>query len=127
MKLWNLLSIWRRSLWSARLSEAAQHTGTTIRKSGGRTLRLDEGSRRCRFEAMEERQMMDADPIKLGVVYIEEDSGSDLHGDTFELMFEGGAANTELTRLVIDTDHGPAGRSVGDLFFDTVKGGWGRG
>ncbi|QDU25163.1 Serine-aspartate repeat-containing protein D precursor [Anatilimnocola aggregata] len=125
MGLWNLLSICRRSLWSARLSEAAQHTGTTIRKSGGRTIRVDEASRRCRFETMEDRQMMDADPIKLGVVYIEEDSGSDLHGDTFELMFEGGAAGTELTRLVIDTDHGPVGRSVGDLFFDTIKGGWG--
>jgi serine-aspartate repeat-containing protein C/D/E len=123
--LWNLLSIWRRSLWSERLSEAARHNGTTIRKSGGRTLRLDEASRRCRFEAMEDRQMMDADPIKLGIVYIEEDSGSDLHGDTFEIMFEGGAAGTELTRLVIDTDHSPTGRGVGDLFFDTIKGGWG--
>ncbi len=123
--MWNLLSIWRRSLWSARLSEAAQHTGKTIRKSGGRTLRLDEPSRRCRFETMEERQLLDADPIKLGLIYIEEDGGSDQHGDTFEVMFEGGAANTELTRVVIDTDQGVKGRSVGDLLFDTVKGGWG--
>src|SRR5688572_19408146 len=74
---------------------------------------------------MEERQLMDADPLKLGVVYIEEDSGSDLHGDTFEVMFEGGAPGTELTRLVIGTDQGAVGRSVGDLLFDTVKGGWG--
>jgi serine-aspartate repeat-containing protein C/D/E len=125
MGLWNLLSIVRRSVWSSHLDERSQHTGKTIRKSGGKTLRLDEPSRRCRFETMEERQLMDADPIKLGLVYIEEDSGSDLHGDTFEVLFEGGAANTELTRLVIDTDHGPVGRSVGDLFFDTVKGGWG--
>ncbi len=125
MGLWNLLSIWRRSLWSAELSEAAQHSGKTIRKSGGKTVRVDEPSRRCRFETMEERQLMDADPIKLGVVYIEEDSGSDLHGDTFEILFEGGAAGTELTRLVINTDHDPNGRSIGDLFFDTVKGGWG--
>jgi serine-aspartate repeat-containing protein C/D/E len=123
--LWNLLSIWRRSLWSSRLDEACQHSGKTIRNRGGKQLRLDEPSRRCRFEAMEERQLMDADPIKLGIVYIEEDTGSDLHGDTFEIMFEGGAPGTELTRLVINTDRGPAGRSVGDLIFDTVKGGWG--
>jgi hypothetical protein len=74
---------------------------------------------------MEERRMMDADPIKIGAVYIEQDSGSDLHGDTFEIQFEGGQSGSELTRLVIDTDQGPAGRSVGDLIFDTVKGGWG--
>src|SRR5687767_9760921 len=115
MGLWNLLSIVRRSVWSSRLDERAQHTGKTIRKSGGKMLRLDEPSRRCRFETMEERQLMDADPIKLGVVYIEEDGGSDQHGDTFEVMFEGGAANTELTRLVINTDQGAIGRSVGDL------------
>lgn len=125
MGLWNLLSIWRRSLWSARLDEAAQHSGKTIRNKNGKQLRLDEPSRRCRFETMEERQLMDADPIKLGVVYIEEDSGSDLHGDTFEVLFEGGAPGTELTRVVINTDHNPNGRSVGDLIFDTVKGGWG--
>jgi hypothetical protein len=107
--LWNLLSIWRRSLWSSRLDEACQHSGKTIRNRGGKQLRLDEPSRRCRFEAMEERQLMDADPIKLGIVYIEEDTGSDLHGDTFEIMFEGGAPGTELTRLVINTDRGQRG------------------
>ena len=53
MGLWNLLSIWRRSLWSSRLDEAAQHSGKTIRNRGGKQLRLDEPSRRCRFETME--------------------------------------------------------------------------
>ncbi|WP_254506789.1 SdrD B-like domain-containing protein [Anatilimnocola floriformis] len=125
MGLWNLLSIWRRSLWSADLQEAAQNREKPIRKSGGKNVRFDEPSRRCRFETMEERQMMDAAPIKLGVTYLEEDGGSDQHGDTFEIMFEGGAPGTELTRVVIDTDHGPKGRSVGDMIFDTVKGGWG--
>ena len=95
------------------------------RKGKTRSKLVEETLRHCRFELMEERRMMDADPIKIGAIYIEEDSGSDLHGDTFEIQFEGGQSGSELTRLVIDTDHGPAGRSVGDLIFDTVKGGWG--
>src|SRR5262249_16992543 len=51
--------------------------------------------------------------------------GSDQHGDMFQVLFEGGAPDTELTRIVIDGDHGPAGISVGDMIFDTVKGGLG--
>ena len=82
-------------------------------------------ARHCRFEVMEDRRLMDADPVKVGVIYIEEDGGSDLHGDTFQILFEGGAANTELTRLVIDGDHGAAGLSVGDMIFDTMNGGLG--
>src|SRR6185503_20583995 len=82
-------------------------------------------SRQCRFERMEERQMLDADPLKLGVVYIEEDGGSDMHGDTFEVQFQGGAPGTELSRVIIDGDHGPQGISVGDMIFDTVHGGLG--
>jgi protocatechuate 3,4-dioxygenase beta subunit len=74
---------------------------------------------------MEQRRLMDADPIKIGVTYTEEDTGSDLHGDTFQVLFEGGASNTELTRLVIDGDQGAAGMSVGDMIFDTIKGGLG--
>ncbi|MEX2175853.1 MAG: SdrD B-like domain-containing protein [Pirellulaceae bacterium] len=83
------------------------------------------GQRRSRFELLEERRLMDADPIKIGVVYIEQDGGSDLHGDTFEIMFQGGAANTELTQLVIDGDHGATGLTVGDMIFDTIHGGLG--
>jgi len=74
---------------------------------------------------MEIRRNMAADALKVGAVYIEEDSGSDLHGDTFQVLFEGGATGTQLERLVIDTDHGPLGMSVGDLIFDKVKGGLG--
>ena len=112
MGLWNLLSGLRRM--------KAQNL-----RAGRPGLLKQERIRRCFFEAMEERRMMDADPIKLGAVYIEEDSGSDLHGDTFEIKFEGGAPGTQLTRLEINTDRGPAGRSIGDLIFDTIKGGWG--
>jgi serine-aspartate repeat-containing protein C/D/E len=82
-------------------------------------------SRRGRFEALEERRLMDADPVKIGVTYLEEDSGSDQHGDTFQILFEGGAPGTEVTQLVINGDHGPAGLSVGDMIFDTIKGGLG--
>jgi protocatechuate 3,4-dioxygenase beta subunit len=79
----------------------------------------------CRFEAMEERRLLDADPIKIGVTYLEGDSGSDLHGDTIQVMFQGGAPDTEVTRLVIDGDHDTPGLSFGDMIFDTVKGGLG--
>ena len=118
---------WWNSLWNWKSSDRPA-APTVIRRPGrGEKLRsiAEESLRRCRFEIMEERRMMAADPIKIGAVYIEEDSGSDLHGDTFEVQFEGGHAGSQLTRLIIDTDHGPAGRSVGDLIFDTVKGGWG--
>lgn len=69
--------------------------------------------------------MLDANPLHVGAVYIEQDSGSDLHGDTFEVTFEGGAANTELTRLTISGDKGAPGLSMGDVFFDTAAGGLG--
>lgn len=68
---------------------------------------------------------MTAAPVVVGAVYIEEDSGKDLHGDTFEVKFEGGVAGTELTRLVIDTDQGASGYGVADLIFDTRNGGLG--
>lgn len=87
---------------------------------------MELGGRKCRFEVMEERRVMNADPLHVGVVYIEEDGGSDLHGDTFEVTFTGGAPNTEMTRLVIDTNKlGIPGYQVGDLIFDTAPGGLG--
>ena len=74
---------------------------------------------------MEDRRLLNADPIRVGVTYLETDSGSDLHGDRFEVLFEGGAPGTELTRLVIDGDKGVPGLSAGDLIFDTQEGGLG--
>ena len=76
-------------------------------------------SRRCRFETMEPRRLLAADPIRVGAVFIEEDLGSDVHGDTFEITFEGGAAGTELTKVVIDGDQRTPGFGFGDVFFDT--------
>jgi len=84
-----------------------------------------EPSRLRGFEVMEPRQLLAANPLYVGAVYIEEDIGSDAHGDTFELTFQGGADDTELTRVTIRTDQNLAGLSVGDLIFDTVEGGLG--
>jgi len=77
------------------------------------------------FEIMESRQLLAADPLYVGAVYIEEDIGSDLHGDTFEITFEGGAADTQLSRLTIRTDQNVPGLSSGDLIFDTREEGLG--
>jgi hypothetical protein len=74
---------------------------------------------------MEERRLLDADPIRIGVTYLEDDSGHDAHGDMLQIAFEGGAPGTELTHLVIDGDHYAPGLSFGDMIFDTVNGGLG--
>ena len=82
------------------------------------------------FEQVEPRVMLSVDPSWLGVVYVEDDSGKDLAGDTFEVSFVGGAPGAKLTHIQIDMDHnGVAGVQDGDLFFDTVQdpGGLGRG
>jgi len=77
------------------------------------------------FEMMEPRQLLAADPLYVGAVYIEEDIGSDIHGDTFEITFEGGAAGTQLSRVTIRTDQNVPGLSSGDLIFDTCEEGLG--
>ncbi|MFO0915992.1 MAG: SdrD B-like domain-containing protein [Pirellulales bacterium] len=77
-------------------------------------------------ELLEARWTMSAAPLHFGAVYVEEDFGSDSHGDTFEITFEGGAAGTQLRQLIIDTDHGTPGQlDQGDLVFDTERGGLG--
>ena len=82
-------------------------------------------TRSVQLESLELRCMFNVDPIWVGAVYIEEDSGSDAHGDSFYINFRGGAANTQLTRLVIGTDQGQSGYTVADNLFDTVDGGRG--
>ena len=77
------------------------------------------------FEQMEPRYLLTADPVDVGAVYIEEDTGSDQHGDTFELSFVGGATDTQLTQVVIDGDQNAPGFGLADVFFDTVAGGLG--
>lgn len=83
--------------------------------------------RSTKLESLEARQLfnVDVDPIRVGSVYVEEDSGSDAHGDSFYVTFQGGAPGTQLSRLVIRTDQGIPGFSVADNLFDTMDGGRG--
>ncbi|MFG0290297.1 MAG: SdrD B-like domain-containing protein [Rhodopirellula sp. JB044] len=88
-------------------------------------------SRNMRVESLEERRLMAADPIHVGVVYLETDYletdvGSDSAGDKFILSFTGGAPGTKLTELRIITDKDGDGISVGDPIFDTEAGGRGK-
>lgn len=69
--------------------------------------------------------MLAVDLLQIGAVYTEADLGSDVHGDTFEITFEGGAPGTQLTRLVVNGDQGTAGFGEGDVFFDHEAGGYG--
>ena len=80
----------------------------------------------CRFEQLESRQLLSANPIiNLGVVYYENNVGDDSVPDLFEITFNGGAPGTQLTQLVIDTDKDGLGLSIGDCFFDIAPGGLG--
>lgn len=75
--------------------------------------------RRCRFEVMEERKVLSADPVIAGVTYLEGDAGQDTTPDHFEVSFQGGAETTELTQFVINGDQDLSGTlSDGDMFFD---------
>jgi serine-aspartate repeat-containing protein C/D/E len=112
---WSLVSGWRRN--TRRRKAARRATETDIKQL--------QAGRYCRFETMEERRLLNADPIKIGVTYLEDDSGQDSGGDTFQVSFQGGAPGTQLTHLVIDGDHYTPGLSYGDMIFDTVKGGLG--
>lgn len=63
------------------------------RRTDGRTTNAPEASsRRCLFEQLEKREMLAADPLRVGVLYTETDDRTDLQPDTFELSFVGGAA-----------------------------------
>jgi protocatechuate 3,4-dioxygenase beta subunit len=77
--------------------------------------------------------MMAADPIHVGIVYLETDYlesddgyGSDEIPDRFIMSFTGGAAGTEMTEFCISTDKDDDGLSIGDLIFDTAAGGRGK-
>jgi protocatechuate 3,4-dioxygenase beta subunit len=87
--------------------------------AGGRTPRA------CRFEPMEPRQLLSADPIRLGAYYRDAGNDTDVVPNTIELTWLGGAPGTQLTRVVIDTDKTGDGLTIGDTFFDTAAGGKG--
>lgn len=76
---------------------------------------------------------MAADPLHVGVVYLETDylsttgdAGADDIADRFLLSFTGGAPGTEIRELTISTDKDNDGLGIGDLIFDTVVGGRGK-
>ena len=94
-------------------------------RTGGRVREPRRRERTATIEQMESRALMTADPIWVGGVYVEADVGSDKHGDTFYVTFLGGAAGTQLNRVVIDGDLNSPGFGLGDLFFDTEEGGLG--
>lgn len=103
-----------------------------IRRSS-RNLSTDSNRRTPRPQQLERRELLAADPIHIGVVYLEtdylesdNDVGSDSQGDRFLLSFTGGAPNTELYQLRIRTDKDSDGISVGDPIFDTELGGRGK-
>ncbi|MCA9133797.1 MAG: hypothetical protein KDA45_11610, partial [Planctomycetales bacterium] len=99
--------------------------GRRARKCQPASAHRRKATRTAMLEAMEPRCLMAADLIQIGSTYIEEDLGSDAHGDTFYVTFSGGAAGTQLTRLEIDGDLNTPGFGLGDLFFDTLESGRG--
>ena len=116
------MSLFRR--FRQKLSGARKDRSTAGARAGRRGAAQNT---RCapHVEPLEPRLLMAADPLHLGAVYIEEDFGGDDQGDTFEFTFLGGAAGTQLTRLVIDGDQGLPGRTRGDILFDIAPGGLG--
>jgi len=89
--------------------------------------------RPLRAEQLEERRMMTAAPIHVGIVYLETDYlessdgwGSDEIPDRFIVSFTGGAPGTQMTEFRVSTDKDQDGLSVGDLIFDTAPGGRGK-
>ncbi len=84
------------------------------RRKGSRTTRV------CRFEQMEARLMLSADPIYIGAVFTETSSTSlESEGDRFEISWVGGANGTQLTQLQISGDINQNGiLDNGDVFFD---------
>mgnify|MGYP006969582823 CR=1 FL=1 len=90
-----------------------QHRQDSARRKGRST-------RICRFEQMESRLMLSADPIHIGAVFAEQSSTSaEPQGDRFEITWNGGADGTQLTQLEISGDINQNGvLDNGDVFFD---------
>src|SRR5262249_40633464 len=113
------------SLWNYLfgVSETTAQTPAGPRQDHVTTDERALAGRQYRFETLEPREMLSADPLYLGATYAEEDPGSDDNGgDTFEISFTGGADGTQLNRVVIDMDHdGLPTIGTNDLIFDTVK------
>jgi len=114
------VAVWKRMFSRNRRTDrsvsARPAPGTTTRAARRRLAGL---------ELMEPRCLLSVSPIQVGVVYLEQDNGSDVQGDLFEVTFDGGAEGTQLDRLIIDGDQQMNGFSIGDVFFDIRGGGLG--
>ncbi len=115
-------------MWKPRLSRNRRPPASSVSPAGHAMRRMPIAER------LEPRMLMAADPIRIGVVYVETDylepgggTSLDANPDLFLLTFNGGAPGTELTQLRIQTDKDGDGLSVGDLIFDTLVGGRGKG
>ncbi len=98
------------------------------RRAPGQSSQVSGGSRTgriCRFEQIEQRWLLSVSPIQIGAVYLEDGIGADSSGDVFEITWEGGADNTELVELTIETDKAGDGLDAVDTFFDPETGGLG--
>lgn len=89
--------------------------------------------RALRAERLEPRLLFAADPLHVGIVYIETDflegetgNTSDEIADRFLLSFNGGAPQTELREIRLSLDKDADGLTIGDLLFDTAPGGRGK-
>ena len=126
---------WKRSIdqWTRNLIVRSLTRGNSITRPSSRGVKAvknnvrqpNKSVRHSIVESLESRVLFNVDPLWVGGVYVEEDNGGDAHGDSFYVTFRGGAAGTQLTRLVIDTDQGSPGFSSGDNLFDTIDGGLG--
>lgn len=84
--------------------------------------RLARGTRvRPTLEQLESRCPFAADTLQVGIIYLEEDIGSDRQGDRFELTFSGGAQDSQLMSVTLDSNLESASFGVGDNIFDTIE------
>ncbi|MFN7625883.1 MAG: SdrD B-like domain-containing protein, partial [Pirellula sp.] len=122
--IYRLWKRWTRSGSRSHAMTSLPHA-STARPSPHLSLASPHKTRSVQLESRLLSCLFHVDPLWGGGVYVEEDSGSDAHGDSFYVNFRGGAPNTQLTRLVIGTDQGQSGYTIADNLFDTVDGGRG--
>lgn len=73
------------------------------KRSQNADVRRDANRRLCRFEELEKRELLAADPISVGVVYAEQ--GVEALGDKFYVAWVGGeVGSTTLDSLTINLD-----------------------
>ncbi|MBR4832973.1 MAG: hypothetical protein IKU86_01395 [Thermoguttaceae bacterium] len=95
------------------------------KRSQNADVRRETNRRLCRFEELEKRELLAADPISVGVVYAEQ--GVEALGDKFYVAWVGGeAGSTTLDSLTINLDkNGNGALDVGENFFDVSPDGAG--